>query len=351
MKITQEQTNRLRQKINEYCEKNRIFGVLRITWRGEIALEATFGYADLETKRPFTKHSAFTFYSLSKPFCVLGLLKLYDRGLLALDAHPSRYIPEAEGLDARVTIRHMLRHESGLPDFEQDKIFAAGHRPGTPERIRAHLADLKEYSQNFAPGTAMMYANVNMVLCALIIENISGLSYADYMKKEVFEPLEMKNAVVDHAGLSHPERVTGYALDESGALYPIERSMDWMMGAGDMLGTVDDAFALRNAIKDGLLLKQKTWQEVLTPSHLSDFGMGCKVTYWHGKKCITHTGGHLGFRTLHQYLPNEDFDWILLSNSGFGAARVDLREIIYSAFFEKTSDEKSEAIEMDKGYI
>ena len=348
--ISGEKITALREALNVYCKKERIFGVLRITQDDKILLEQNFGYADLEAKRPFTKDSLFSLYSLSKPFCVLGLMKLCDKGLVDLDAHPSRYIPEAKELDARVTIRHALHHMSGLPDFEQSKEFAAAYRPGTPARIREHLRLISAYPQYFAPGTETRYTNINIVLAALIIENISGLSYEAYMQKEIFEPLGMKHALVDNAHLSHSDRVTGYELSD-GEPKKIARATDWMLGAGDLLGTADDVYALRNAIKNNLLINKGFWQEVLTAAPINDFGMGCRVMPWHEKKCITHNGGHLGFRTLHKYLPDEDFDLIFLSNSGYGSAREDLGEMIFSAFFEEEKDAKNAKIEMDKGYI
>ena len=124
-----------------------------------------------------------------------------------------------------------------------------------------------------------------------------------------------------------------------------------MMGAGDLLGTVDDVYALFRAIQGRLLLKESTWREVLTSAPINTFGMGCRLEPWHEKKCITHTGGHVGFRTLQKILPNEDFDLIFLSNSGFGTARADLSEMIFSAFFKEDSQRENREIEMDKGYI
>ncbi len=348
--ISEQNADKLNKVLDAYCEKNQIFGSLRITYRGNTVLAKDFGYADLASRRPFTAHSLFNFYSLSKPFCVIGLLKLYDQGLVKLDAHPSLYVPEAKGLDARVTVRHMLHHVSGLPDFEQNKEFAAAHRPGTPERIREHLTELCACSQYFAPGTSTMYANVNMILAALIIENVSAFSYAEYMQKEVFAPLGMKSARIDRPDLFHPDRVTGYELIEN-VPKPINRSMDWMLGAGDILGTADDAYALRNAIRDGLLLKKETWKAALTAAPINTFGMGCKTDPWFGKKCITHAGGHLGFRTLHKYLPEEDFDLIFLSNSGYGSARQDISDLVLPAFFDWTQNQENKAVEMDKGYI
>ena len=80
-------------------------------------------------------------------------------------------------------------------------------------------------------------------------------------------------------------------------------------------------------------------------------GMGCTVSEWHGKHRITHNGGHKGFRTLHIQLPDDDFDIIFLSNSGYGEARNDISEMIYSNFYNIENIVKKDGIEMDKGYI
>ena len=127
-----------------------------------------------------------------------------------------------------------------------------------------------------------------------------------------------------------------------------------MFGAGDIVGTLDDVYCLNKAIKHRLLLKDETWKEVLSPSPINNMGMGCTVSDWHGKQRITHNGGHLGFRTLHIQLPEDDFDLIFLSNSGFGDARWDISEMVYRAFYgdEDTIGESTgETVEMDKGYI
>ena len=339
----------LEKQIAQYCEENHIFGVLRVTVNGVVRHAQTMGYADLAKRIPFTKDSMFSFYSLSKPFCAIALLKLVDKGLVDLDGHPGKYVPEAVGFDSRLTIRHILTHTSGLPDFEQNKEFAAKFAPGYAKFTRKHLKALTEYPSYFVPGTGAMYANINFVLCALIVENVSGIPYAQYMKKEIFEPLGMRAAVVDNEELLIPHRVKGYEL-ENDTLIEVKKSYDWMFGAGDIVGTVDDVYCLNMAIKNCSLLSKETWEALLTPSPLNQMGMGCTVSNWHGKKRITHNGGHIGFRTLHIQLPEDDFDIILLSNSGFGEARGDLAEIIFEHFYRNTGND-SQTIEMDKGYI
>ena len=340
---------KLKNQIDEYCVNNKIFGVVRVTVKDDIVFEQSMGYADLENKIPFSKDSMFTFYSLSKPFCVLGLLKLYDKVIIDIDKHPSVYLPEAEGLHEKVTIRHMLYHISGLPDFEQDKSFCDSHLPGFPHKIREHLKELKNYKQNFEPATAAMYANVNMIIPALIIENVTGISYEDYMKKEVFEPLGMKTAVIDNENRYIENRTKCYDLID-GEICEIQKSHNWLLGAGDIVGTVDDVYCLNKAIKHKLLVSEKTWNEILTPSPLNSMGMGCTVIEWYGKLRVNHNGGHLGFRTIHIQVPKDDFDIIFLSNTGYGSSREDICDMIHNAFYG-TENQTNIKIEMDKGYI
>jgi CubicO group peptidase (beta-lactamase class C family) len=332
----------------EYYEKFGNSGILRVTLKDVTLYERYMGYADRDARRPFTEKSMFNLYSISKPFLVLGLMKLKEKGLVDLDAHPGVYVPEAKGFDPRVTIRHMLHHVSGLPDFIQTADFPHKYPTGHPEQLREHLLELASYPQQFEPGTQTMYANINMNIGALIIENVTGLPYCIYMQQEVFDPLGVTTAMPDHAGLIVSDRVTGY-MEADGKIQPIDRWLHWMHGAGDMIGTVDDVYCLNKAIKHKLLLRPETWEEILKPYPGRSFSMGCRVNDWHGKTRIVHNGGSPGFRTLHIQLPEDDLDIIYLSNAGWGDARTDLSEAVFSAFYgEKNS---AEALQIDTGYI
>jgi CubicO group peptidase (beta-lactamase class C family) len=175
------------------------------------------------------------------------------------------------------------------------------------------------------------------------------MKYAEYMKREVFEPLGMVSAIVDDEDVIIKHRTKGYELMD-GKIIPADRTLDWMLGAGDIVGTVDDVYCLNKAIKHRLMLKTDTWEEILTPSPLNSMGMGCTVSRWHGKRRITHNGGSKGFRTLHIQLPEDDFDIIFLSNSGWGNARKDIADAIYEIYYgDKTVSGYD--VKMDVGYI
>lgn len=345
--------NSLDKKVRTYADDNKINGVLRITVKDRVVYEAKLGWADIASKKEFDKNSMFTFYSLSKPFCVMGFLRLVEQGLVDLDSHPGRYLPEAEKFDPRVTLRQMLCHVSGLPDFgENSEFFTEGEFPPSDHRrVRADIARIHELPLHFEPGTGSWYANINIGVPALIIEEITGREYGEYMAKEVFAPLGMEHAMVDRPDLAIPERVTGYGIDENGEVFPQERTLDWMVGGGDIIGTVDDVYRLNHAIKERLILSPETWEMALTPNPISQMGMGCTVIDWHGKRRIHHNGGHLGFRTYHFQIPADDFDLILMSNSGFGNARNDLAEIVHDEVYG--TDENSVRLdpELDRGFI
>ncbi len=329
-----------------YREKNNYSGVLRITLKDEIIYEKFIGFDNEDKKTPFTSNSMFTFYSLSKPFCALGLLKLCDKGLVSLDDHPAKYLKEAEGFNKNATLSQLLNHTSGFPDCYLYEDFRNSYS-GTGD-IRAYVEKISEYPQYFEPGTDAKYANINFTIPALIIENVTGMSYSEYMKKEVFLPLGMQTAVVDSVGLYIPNRVQGYELDENGNKVPVDRKLAYMLGAGDIVGRVDDVYCLNRAIKNRTLLKSETWDKVLTPSPFNQMGFGCTVKTINGRLRITHNGAHTGFRTYHIQIPKDDLDIILLSNSGWGNSRLDFEAEIYKLYYG--DKEVIDNTKMDVGY-
>lgn len=164
----------------------------------------------------------------------------------------------------------------------------------------------------------------------------------------MFAPLGANTLQIDTGDPTIENRVQGYRLDEADRVVPTEFYPWWMLGGGDLIGTVEDVYCLNRAIKHKPLLKPETWEQVLTPSPINNKGFGCTVTTWHEKLRITHNGGHRGFRTFHVQLPQEDFDVIILSNAGYGNARQPLLELIYRAFFDEDTESES-AMELDYG--
>ncbi len=342
---------RLNNQIDDYALKECFSGVIRVTIKDKIVYEKRVGYADFEKQILHTSDTEYTFYSLSKPFCTLGIMKLVDKGLVDLDAHPKKYVPEMAKFDERVTVRQMLQHTSGLPDYGQTPGFYDKYAKSGITDHRKLTEIITDYPMFFEPGKEARYCTSNFTYCALIIENVSKMPYAEYMRQEVFLPLGMTTAYIDYEGKFIPNRAQGYELRDA-KMARIDKEHFIMLGGGDVVGRVDDVYKLNEAIKHKKLISEKSWKEIFSRSSVSyhTMGLGCNMTVWHGKNRITHNGGHLGFRTLHVQLIDDDFDIILLSNSGWGNARDVLSEYIYECFYESNND-LSQVVEMDKGYV
>lgn len=338
------------QYLDRYSSLYHFSGMFRVTLKDQIIYERNVGYADREHKVPFSKESVFTLYSMSKPFCVIAIMTLMEKGLINIEDHPGKYLPEVRQIDPRITIKHLMHHISGLRDYNQVKQTQGKFIDDPCPDLREAVAEMATQPLNFEPGTDTRYSNINFTILALIVENVSGMPYADYMKQAVFTPLGMKNTQVDRRGAIVENRVRGYDINGE-ELICVERvNPSFFMGAGDVLSTIDDVYCLNLAIKHKKLLKPETWDLILTPSKINVFGLGCQVWGWHGKTRIQHNGGSSGYRTLHVQLPEDDLDIILLSNYGFGEARWSLTNAVYTAFYGE-AESQGESEFMDKGFV
>jgi len=336
--------------MDEYYKNNKNSGVLRVTVKDEIIYEKFIGLADIENNVNFSKKSMFTLYSISKAFCAIGLMKFADKGLIDINRHPGVYLQEAKDFPKELTIRHLLWHVSGIPDIDQNTDYKEKYKGETSEQLREQIKLLTKEKMMFAPGTEAQYTNTNYIICALIIESVSGIKYADYMKEEIFSPLGMYDTCIYHKGLLIENMVCGYEMDDECKIKRTERVSERILGAADVVSTVSDVYLLNKLIKKKLILSSEAWNEILTPNPLNFKGFGCTVNKWHGRERIVHNGGWTGFRTMHVYLPENDFDIVFLSNSGWGNARKDIIEAVYRIYYGD-SNEKSDELSMDAGYI
>lgn len=338
---------RLDQWIDRYCLQFPFSGSLQVTKNDQILLRRDIGLANRELSVPIGPDTRFRLYSMTKPFCALGLLQLHEQGLVSLDDHPGKYLPQAKTLHPGITLRRLMDHSSGLPDFSQSPDFRLLQYQ-RPVDVAALLRCITEMPMNFAPGTATNYTNVGFFLISMVVEAVSGISWAQYTENEVFAPLGMGHTVIDTASRLVPNRAAGYDVDGLAFVSAPYLCIDWMKGAGAAIGTVSDVYRLHLAAQNRTFLRPETWDMVFTPS-AGVYGLGCSVTRWHGKLRYTHNGGHFGFRTLHIHLPEENFDIILLSNTGFGNARTAFSEAIYQLYFGE-GDAADAQPAMDPGF-
>lgn len=332
-------------QLEEYLQRAQLSCSLQIAKGTEILYRKDFGYANREKKILIDDNTRFRFYSLTKPFTAIAIMQLYEKGLLKLDDAVCKLLPIAAGLPEQVKVIHLLQHTSGLAETSTHSKLSQRGAVCYEEELKW----LSEQKLEYAPGCGETYCNTNYLLLSLIVEELSGMCLREYFQKNIFDVFGMKTASLELGDCIIPNLAVGYDMEE-GKLHPAGYvNMEIMYGAGCMVGRVADVDCLYRAIRERAFLKGSTWDLIFTKSNVGGFGFGCGVFTQSGYLCYQNNGGHLGFRTLHRYLPEIDFDIILLSNAGFGNIRGDVCDMIFEHFL--TRPREAQVFEMDKGFV
>ena len=162
--------------------------------------------ADLEHDVPNKADTIFEAGSVSKQFTAAAVLLLASDGKLSLDDPVRKYIPELPDYGTPLTIRHMLKHTSGLRDWGS-LAGIAGWPRGTRVHTHAHVVEIlsRQRALNFTPGTRYSYSNSGYNLAAVIVARVSGMSFAEFSQQRIFQPLGMTQHVVARRLHPHPE--------------------------------------------------------------------------------------------------------------------------------------------------
>ena len=209
-KVTEAKNSYAKEALQEYVESGQLPGAISVLYKDGVQETCCIGYADVATKRPITMNSAFMQCSQTKGFCGVTIAKLIEDGKLGLDDPVSKYLPEFETLWVRVektdstimlhkaknvlTVRMVMNHTGGFPfeaSVKNPKARGGGWSGGA--RVRQVAAVAAETMLRFEPGTNVRYSNTGIDIGAAIVEVITGMTWEDYLKQEVLDPLGMKD--------------------------------------------------------------------------------------------------------------------------------------------------------------
>ena len=332
--------------LENYSKENNFFGAVQIYNKGELIVDKKLGYQNVKENKKIDENTVFKFYSISKTFCALAVMKLYEEGLIDLNAHPSKYLPYCKNLDSRLTLINLLQHTSGLKDIASVIELASTISIPVEEAIK----NIENEPLKFKPGTVEDYNNTNYILLGKIVESVAKMPYPQYLESVVFKALDIKTAKCMYNDTKIDNLAQGYSLEDGKLVECGFANMTTMFSAGFLTGTIKDIQKLYEAERQLKFLKKETWQKFFTPSKIGRFACGLQVYVWNSELCYMSTGGHLGFRTLNRFLPKRDFNVIILSNTGFGDARADISNKAYELFVDKNVDYAFK-VEMDKGFV
>ena len=273
-----------------------------IAQRGQIIYKNVFGFANIKTKEPLKENSVFQLSSSSKPLTAAAIMLLVEMGKLKLTDSVQQYLPKFPY--HHITIQMLLTHRSGLSNYVYDcEPFC--EKPnlynGAPFNNKSMLDILTEKKppMYYVPGKKFEYCNTNYALLPLIVEKASGMSFAEFMKKNIFQPLGMNDTWVHDpkTDLEHKNVTTGH--DGSGRLQTVVFADD-VVGDKGIYSTIDDMFKWDQALYSEKILKKSTIEQCFTGYsnehkgkrnygygwRMLDDGKNPKIVYhngwWHG---------------------------------------------------------------------
>lgn len=278
---------------------------------GEKRLTRTYGLANIESGEPVTPSTNFRLASVTKQFTAMAVLMLVDRGALRLDESLRSIFPAFRPFADQITVRDLLRHTSGLVDYE-DFVPADSPTQVTDAEVLEILVSTD--STYFQPGSDFRYSNSGYAVLSMIVEDRSGMSFAEFLKTNIFDPLEMTNTVAYQKGVSEvANRAYGYTVDGSQIGNTDQSPWSAVLGDGGIYSSLDDLYKWDQALSAGGLVSADLTQEMFTP-HLANYGFGWRIDTYEGRKRHHHSGSTSGFRNFVQRFPDEGLTVIVLTN-------------------------------------
>src|SRR5919112_1415798 len=276
---------------------------------------------------PVTADAQFRIASISKPFVATVVLQLVQEGRLRLDDKLSRYVPTYPGGD-RITLRHLLNHTSGVPDFELADHFGDGLLADRQRHWRADeiLALVTGVRPDFAPGTGYNYSNTGYVLLGEVIRAVTGSTWAAEVRRRILDPLHLEHTYVAGAEPGPGGVLPGYYdADNDGDQENIETGQPWPSletaegPAGAIISTAGDLAVFGRALFRGRLLAPASLGQMLAegPHHPrnSNYGLGMEISRPDYRTTVWGHGGALpGFRSTLWYVPQYDIVIVVLAN-------------------------------------
>ena len=290
---------------------------------GDEVVEKQFGASDAAGHVPILNHTRFNIASAGKMFTAVAIGRLVDRGSVRFDAPIGHYFTDLKPELAVITVAQLLNHTSGLGDY-----FNPANRAAIDAaRSATDLLPLAlEAAPAFAAGSRRAYSNSGFVVLGAIIEKVSGLSYAEYVKREILDPVRMSDTRFDARDSAEPmTRMSPQGMLKTAVLSPMGSVR--ASPAGGMFSTARDLAAFLTALRNGGLVSKQTLNALLEPRPNPDggsglYGFGFNVRAQEPRR-VGHGGGAPGINAEIALYPESGAQLIALANNDPpGASRM-----------------------------
>ena len=297
--------------VRDEADKGAFMGAVLVARDDVVLFDKGYGSANLEWKIANDGATKFRLGSVTKQFTGVAILLLQDRGKLTLDAPVKTYLTDAPAAWDKVTVRHLLTHSSGIPNFTGFPDYASTKT--LPATHASLIARFRDKPLDFAPGEKFSYSNSGYVLLSAIVEKLSGQSYAAFVAENLFKPLGMADTGYDTHAMILPRRASGYSPSKDGPINADYVSMTIPQGAGALYSTTRDLLKWQRGLYGGKLLKPASLTAFRTP-YKDGYALGIGVLSAGGVTTIEHGGGIEGFNTSLAYDPDRKITVVVLGN-------------------------------------
>jgi D-alanyl-D-alanine carboxypeptidase len=324
-------TARMREYLVAAANLGQLSASVFVAESGTVLIDTAFGFANMELGVRNTPDTRFRVASVTKQFTAMAVAMLAESGRLRISDSISRYLDSLPPEWAGITIHHLLRHNSGISDYEgwfdgyttqaYSDYMAQEH---AAERI---ARDVRKRPLDFPPGSRFYYSNSAYILLGFIIEKASGMSFEDFLRTRIHEPLGMSRSSQDHSALVLPDRANGYRLrpgafpvawfngmtraDYLNAYYQL---MEPPQGDAGLVTTARDLYRWDQALYTERLVRKPMLDSIFTPG-LESYGYGWEISS-DGPDGVTHehSGGLPGFACYIMRIPGHRRTIIVLGN-------------------------------------
>ncbi|TKI46842.1 serine hydrolase domain-containing protein [Bacillus mycoides] len=288
-------------KLDQYLKDKGFNGTVLVTDKNNVVLRKGYGYANVKDKVLTTPRTKYRIGSITKTVVAISILQLREKGKLNIEDNVNKYIPSFPA-DKNIMLRNLLTHTSGLPDQGQGSVDAAS-------RLKL-VTWIGAQKLQFPAGTGWKYTDYNYMVLAYIVEKISNKPLAEYVKENIFTPVEMNESGM---GTTLPEDIflaEGYTKKDNELIATPRLKMNWLYGCGEMYTTVEDMKRLDEAIMDGKLISKQSLSDMFTVSPARKYGFSFYIypDYYHNHGVLA------GWNTFNNFNWDKRTFVILFSN-------------------------------------
>ncbi len=324
----------------EMAERNIPGALIGVASRGRLVHTQSYGLANVELRVPVSDSTVFEIGSISKQFVAAAVMLLVEDGRLGLDDPIHDYLPDLPSEWLGVTVRQLLTHTSGIPDYEEIQTYEAYRFRFTPDEI---IRVAHSRPMDFEPGAGWYYSNTGYFLLSLIVERIAGRPFGQVLDTMVFGPLGMGQTRMADPEDIIQHRASGYWVDRMGVelMNRDATQASSTLGAGGLLSSVHDMVRWDEALYGDELLSEESkavmWTSAVLPNgDDTGYAFGWGVGEYRGRRSVGHGGQVAGFVASFLRLPDDELAIIVFANR-YRVSSSRLRDIVADTFLGSAS--------------